>query len=208
MAALAESVDLEHVTFAGLNLPLAIRLTQPFSDEQLRAFAQKIEPLRVERNSQGELEIMTPLVPGGGRRESYVIRRLDLWAEEHGGESFSSDTGFTLPDGSMRCPDASWVSQERWLALTEEERNEFSPLCPEFIVEIVSKSDSRKAVDRKMEMWLANGAQLAWMIDPFAATLSIYRPGLPVEILARPDWVEADSVVAGFRLETARLWAK
>jgi Uma2 family endonuclease len=208
MAALAESVRMDQITFAGLRLPLAIRLSQPFSDEQLRAFAQKIEPLRVERNPQGELEIMTPLVPGGGRRESYVIRQLDIWADEHGGESFSSDTGFTLPDGSMRCPDASWISRERWLALTEEERNEFSPVCPEFIVEIVSKSDSRKTVERKMEMWIANGAQLAWMIDPFAATLTIYRPGETPNELLRPDWVEADTIVPGFRLETSRLWAQ
>jgi Uma2 family endonuclease len=92
--------------------------------------------------------------------------------------------------------------------LTPEEQNEFSPICPEFVVEIVSKSDSRKTVERKMEMWLANGAQLTWMIDPFAATVSIYRPGAAVEVLNRPDWVEADSVVTGFRLETSRLWAK
>lgn len=103
-------MGLDQVTFAGLKLPLAIRLGESLSDEQLREFAEKIEPLRVERNSQGELEIMTPLVPGGGRRESCVIRQLDLWAEEHGGESFSSGTGFALPDGSMRCPDASWIS--------------------------------------------------------------------------------------------------
>ena len=208
MAALAESIGSDLTTFAGLRLPLAIRLSEPFSDEQLRAFAEKIEPYRIERNAQGEIEIMTPLVPGGGRRESYVIGRLELWAEEHGGESFSSDTGFTLPDGSMRCPDASWISRERWLALTEEERNEFSPICPEFVVEIVSKSDSRKTVERKMEMWIANGAQLAWLIDPFAATLTIYRPGHAPHQLTRPEWVEADTVVPGFRLETSRLWAK
>ncbi len=208
MAALAESVALDMTTFAGLRLPLAIRLSAPFTDEQLCAFAASIEPYRVERNAQGELEIMTPLVPNGGRRESYVIRRLDLWAEEHGGESFSSDTGFTLPDGSMRCPDASWISEERWRALTEEEQDQFSPICPEFIVEVVSKSDSRKTVERKMEMWLANGAQLAWMIDPYAATLSIYRPGTEAEVLSRPDWAEAETVVPGFRLEMARLWAK
>ena len=208
MAGLAQSVAPEAVTFAGLRLPLAIRLEEALSDEQLLAFAGKIEPLRVERNSQGELEIMTPLVPGGGRRESYVIRRLDLWAEEHGGESFSSDTGFRLPDGSMRCPDASWISQSRWLTLTEKERNEFSPICPNFVVEIVSKSDSPRTVARKMEMWIANGAQLAWMIDPFAATVSIYQPGAAVQILTRPDWVEAASVVVGFSLETARLWER
>jgi Uma2 family endonuclease len=208
MAALAESVGYEHVTFAGLELPLAIRLGQPFSNDQLREFAEKIEPLRVERNSTGELEIMTPLVPGGGRRESYVIRRLDLWADEHGGECFSSNTGFSLRDGSMRSPDASWISQERWSTLSEDEQNEFSPICPDFVVEIVSKSDSRKVVARKMEMWMANGAKLAWMIDPFAATVSIYRLGYEVEVLTRPEWLEADTVVVGFRLEMARLWAK
>jgi Uma2 family endonuclease len=208
MAAVAEIVGAEQITFAGLRLPLAIRLSQPFSDEQLRAFASRIEPYRVERNALGEIEIMTPLVTRGGRRESYVIGQLELWTEKNGGESFSSNTGFTLRDGSMRCADAAWLSAARWLALTEEERDSFAPTCPEFVVEILSKSDSRDTLERKMEMWIANGAKLAWMIDPFAATVSIYRPSEGIELLERPELVEADSVVKGFRLETSRLWAK
>ena len=87
-------------------------------------------------------------------------------------------------------------------------RGRASRVCPDFLVEVLSGSDSRTKLEATMEMWMVNGARLAWMIDPFAATLSIYRPGQQLEVLARPEWVEADSVVPGFRLETARLRAK
>ncbi len=136
------------------------------------------------------------------------MRVLGNWAEDYGGICAACDTGFTLADSSVRSPDASWFAEERLSPLTEIERRRFAPFCPEFLIEILSSSDRPTSLEAKMEMWLANGAQLAWMIDPFAATLSIYRPGKPVEVLTRPDWIEADSVVPGFRLESARLWAK
>jgi Uma2 family endonuclease len=185
-----------------------MRFREPLTDEELITFSAKIEPYRIERNENGELEIMTPLVTGGGRRESYVIGKLELWKEQHGGESFSSGTGFKLPDGSVRCPDAAWISDRRWASLSGDDSDRVAPICPDFVVEVLSKTDRRPTLETKMEMWIANGAQLAWMIDPFAATLSIYRPAAAVEILSRPDWAEADAVVPGFRLETSRLWAK
>jgi Uma2 family endonuclease len=102
--------------------------------------------------------------------------------------------------------DAAWVSPDRWNALSKAQRRTFPPLCPDFVVEILSASDSRTVLESKMLVWIANGAQLAWMIDPYRATLSIYRPNAAVEVLNRPDAVEAGEPVAGFRLSTLLLW--
>jgi Uma2 family endonuclease len=208
MAALAESVVLEHLSFAGIPMPITIRLPEPMSDDALIAFSRRNRPYQIERNANGELEIMSPPGFEGGQREVFAMAKLFAWAEEHGGVCASSDTGFKLPDNAVRSPDASWVSQSRVDALTDDERRRFAPVCPEFLVEILSESDHISILESKMEMWIANGAQLAWLIDPFASTISIYQPGVAVEVLTRPDWVEAKTVVPGFRLETSRLWAK
>jgi len=208
MAALAESPQLESLSLAGLPMPVTLRLAQPFNDLEFMAFSRRNRPYRIERNERGEIEIMSPVGFEGGQRELFAGARLLSWAEEHSGYCVSSTGGFTMPNGAVRSPDASWVSDARIDGLTEAEKRGFAPVCPEFLIEILSESDSRAILEQKMEMWIANGAQLAWMIDPFAAEILIYRPGLEVKRMYRPDWVEADSVVPGFRLETSRLWAK
>ena len=208
MAALAESLQNEHLSVAGLRMPFTLRPATQLSDSELMAFSRRNRPYRIEQNAKGELEIMSPVGFEGGEREVFVMRKLGDWADEHGGRCSSSNAGFTLTDKSIRSPDASWVSDSRIDALNAAERRGFAPVCPEFLVEILSESDSRLKLEEKMEMWMANGAQLAWMIDPFAAEILIYRPGQQPEQLAHPDWVEADAAVPGFRLETSRLWAK
>jgi Uma2 family endonuclease len=208
MAALAESVGLDSITLSGLPMPITLRLPVQLSDQELIAFSRSVRPYQVERNANGELEIMSPNGIKSGSREAYAMRMLGNWAEDHGGAVISSQGGFTLADTSVRMADASWMHAERWAALNEQEQDGFAPRSPEFPIKIRSQSDSRPKLESKMEMWIANGAQLAWMIDPFAATVSNYRPGAAVEVLNRPEWVDADSVVTGFRLETSRLWAK
>ena len=208
MAALAESIGLERLSLAGLPVPLTIRLVQPMSDDELIAFSHRNRPYRIERNARGELEIMSPVDTKGGHREMFVGAKLFDWAEVHGGIVVSSNAGFTLIDSSVRSPDASWLSEVRWNALTDAEQRGFAPVCPEFLVEILSESDSRERLQAKMEMWITNGAQLAWMIDPFAADVTIYGPGIVPRSMNHPDWVEANSVVPGFCLQTSRLWAK
>ncbi len=172
------------------------------------AFSRRNRPYRIEMNAQGEIEVMTPVGGDGGRWEILVGRELSYWAEDQGGITFGSSTGFRLPDGSVLSPDVAWVSTARWNALTRAEQRSFPPVCPEFLIEILSLSDSRPVLERKMATWIANGAQLAWMIDPYAATISIYTPGKPVEVLERPDSVEAGWPVAGFRLTTSGIWDK
>jgi Uma2 family endonuclease len=208
MSALAEFVGMDELTFAGLPLPVTVRLSAPMTDQELIAFSHRHRPYRMELNANGELEIMSPLGFEGGRREVFAMAKLFDWAEENGGVCASSDTGFRLPDDAVRCPDASWISDARVAVLTEDQQRGFAPVCPQFLIEILSETDRRATLEAKMEMWIANGAQLAWMIDPFAATVSVYRPDAAVEVLERPEWVEAGEPVAGFRLNTERLWDK
>lgn len=196
-------------SLTGLPLPIVLRPPSPFSDDDLLVFSSKNSNLRIEKNAEGDLVIMTPLGGEGGMWEATVIRELGYWAEEDGtGITFSSNVAFNLQDGSTLSPDASWVSLERWNALTAQDRRRYPPLCPDFLVEIRSATDSKRVLKAKMETWIANGAQLAWMIDPYAATLTIYRPGKEPEVLERPNSVEAETPVAGFRLTTSNLWAK
>ena len=208
MAALAEVAGLEHLSLAGLPLPATILLSEPMSDDELIAFSRRNRPYRIERNAKGELEIMSPVGIQSGEWEYFVGGELYIWAKMHGGRTVSADTGFTLPDTSVRSPDAAWVSDRLWNSLTSDQRRGFGAICPEFLVELLSESDSLPKVKAKMEMWIANGAQLAWMIDPYGAMLSIYRQGKPVEVLDRPDSVEAEGVVPGFRLSLSQMWQK
>ena len=208
MAALAESLDIEYLSLAGLPMPITLRPAAPLSGIELIAFSRRNRPYRIEQNAKGELEIMSPAGSKGANREAYVIRALGIWTETHGGMDFSSNGGFTLPDKAMRSPDASWITQSRWDEIPETDQEGYASVCPDFLVEILSKSDSRATLEEKMEMWITNGAELAWMIDPFAADITIYQPGAAPRRVARPDWIEAETVVTGFRLETSRLWAR
>jgi Uma2 family endonuclease len=172
----------------------------------LIAFSRRNRPYQIERNAKGELEIMSPVGMDGTRWEAFVIGKLELWAEEHGGVVFSSNGGVTLADGSVRSADAAWISDARWNALSDDDQASFSPLCPDFLIEILSVNDMRSRLEAKMQMWMANGAQLAWMIDPSSETVSVYHADGKVEALARPDFVEAGEPVAGFRLNLATMW--
>ena len=195
-------------SLTGLPLPIVLRPPSPLSDEELIAFSRKNRPFRIERNTKGEIEIIAPVGGQGSNWEAIVIRELGMWSEDDGrGLCFSSNGGFNLPDGSMLSPDASWVSFERWNALTTAEQASYPPLCPDFLIEVLSASDSLKVLQTKMEVWITNGAKLAWLVDPFAATITIYCPGIAPEVLAKPDSIEAGDPVAGFRLTTSRLWA-
>ena len=192
----------------GLPLPLTLRLPVPMTNDQLLAFSREHRIYRMERNAAGELEISSPVNTEGGEWEAYVITELGIWNRTQGGHVYSSNAGFTLSDTSMRSPNASWISGAKWQSLSAEQRRGFASMCPEFLVEIVSETDSRKKVEAKMQLWMANGAGLAWLIDPSAGEVLVFRPGLEPEWLERPEWVEADLVVTGFRLETARMWER
>ena len=193
---------------AELPLPVRLRPQTPMTDEELLRFCAANDGLRIERDKDGELIVMTPAGGETGDKNSDIIADLKIWTRQDGrGRSFDSNTGFTLPDGSMRAPDAAWIAGSRWNALSKEERSRFAPLCPDFIIELRSPSDALPELQAKMEQWIANGAQLAWLIDPIEQAVSIYRPGQAIEALHQPTSVQGDGVMAGFELVMARIWA-
>ena len=190
-----------------IDLPVRIRPEHPMTDEELMRFCTINECLNVERDSNGELIVMSPAGGGTGHRNTEVILQLALYARETGaGAAFDSNTGFTLPDGSMRSPDAALVSWPRWNALSAVDQEKFAPICPDILIELRSPSDSLPELQSKMRLWIANGAELAWLIDPLRKAVEIYRPGREPEVFEGGSSVEGEGPVAGFVLDLARIW--
>jgi len=190
-----------------LPMPVTLRLAVPLSDEQLMELSARNKPYRIEQNKEGEITLMTPIGGIGAENEGIVSAELIVWTRStRRGKSFSPSVGFRLPDGSCLSPDASWISIERWNALTRLQRKRLLPICPEFVIEVRSESDRRSVMEAKMLQWMANGVKLAWLIDPTEATVTLYKPGEPEVTLDRPNSVEACEPVAGFVLATTELW--
>jgi Uma2 family endonuclease len=186
---------------------IRLRFDRPLTDEELMRFCAENDPLRVERDANGELIVMSPSGSEGGGIETDVATELNIWARQDGrGKVFGSNAGFTLPDGSVRAADAHWVSWPRWNALSDAERKRFAPICPEFVIEVRSESDRLAELQDKMRMWLANGAEVAWLIDPSRKAVEVYRPGREAEVLQGTSAAEGEGPVAGFVLELGRVW--
>jgi Uma2 family endonuclease len=193
---------------AEMPLPLRFRPETPMSDDELMRFCAANDALRVERDANGEILVMTPAGNTTGRKNAYLIQVLGNWSDADGrGYAFDSNTGFTLPDGSMRSPDAAWIRADRWDALNENDKDSFSHICPDFIIELRSPSDNLAELEAKMEQWTANGAQVAWLIDPERQVVAIYRPGDQPEVFQHPASVQGNGIVAGFELVMARIWS-
>ncbi len=162
---------------------------------------------RIERTSNGEIIAMPPAGGRTGQRNFELTGIFRAWAAADGsGVGFDSSTGFILPNGAERSPDLAWVSRARWDALTDEEKEEFPPLCPDFVVELRSRSDSVAALREKMREYIANGARLGWLIDPIERRVYVYRPPDEERCLDDPEAVSGDPVLPGFVLEPRRLW--
>jgi len=190
-----------------VELPVRLRPERPMTDKELMRFCAVNEIIRVERDSNGELILMSPAGTGTGVTNAEITFQLSLFARETGaGATFDSSSGFTLPDGSMRNPDASFIAWPRWNALSKADQQRFAPICPEFVIELRSPSDKLAALRAKMRLWIANGAQLAWLIDPARKVVEVYRPDRKPESLEGGSAVEGEGPVAGFVLDLARIW--
>src|SRR5215208_7218321 len=164
--------------------PLVLRLRPiiELSDDQLTALCALNRELRIERNAQGELLLMPPAGFETSGENAQLTAQLVVWANRDGtGIATDSSGGFRLPNGAMRAPNAAWISRTRLAAIPPEEREKFLPLCPDFVIELRSPSDSLRDLQAKMEEWIANGAQLGWLLDPEPRQLYIYRPDQPAE---------------------------
>lgn len=190
--------------------PLVLRFGQTLSKLAARDFHElcRLNPeMRIELTARGDLVIMPPTGGETGRRNARLTAQLSNWAERDGtGLVFDSSTGFTLPNGARRSPDAAWVRLSRWESLTPDEREQFPPLCPEFVVEIRSNRDTVQALCEKMDEYIANGAKLGWLIDPVEATVRLHAPGQPPRCLVRPTTLRGEPLLPGLVLDLTAIW--
>jgi Uma2 family endonuclease len=189
------------------SLTLDVKSTR-LTDEQFFELCSANRNIRFERSADGELVIMAPTGGGTGNKNAELSIDLGIWNRQTRlGKVFDSSTGFKLPNGADRSPDASWVRIERWNALTEEQKDSFIPLAPDFAVELRSRTDALKTLQTKMREYRDNGVRLGWLIDAKTQRVEIYRPGQEVELLESPVSLSGEDVLPGFRLDLGPLWA-
>jgi len=191
----------------GSPLIVYLRPVLELTDDQFFALCQLNRDLRIERTARGELVIMPPTGWKTGERNAEITLQLRTWAKQDGtGVVTDSSAGFKLPNGADRSPDGAWIRHERLVTLTPEQQEKFLPLCPDFVIELRSPTDSLTLLLAKMQEYLDNGVRLGWLIDPIQRRVYVYRPQLPIEILENPDTVSGDPVLPGFTLDLCEIW--
>jgi len=179
-------------------LPKTLRVTQ----EQFLELVKANPELRFEQTATGELTVMPPTGGETGRQNAQLILRLGIWNEAAQlGEIFDASTGFRLPNGAIRSPDVAWVAKDRWRSLTPAERCGFAPLCPDFVIELASPSDSLETLSAKMQEYIENGCRLGWLIAPELRFVEIYRPNRPAQRYALPLELSGEDVLLNFTLK-------
>ncbi len=207
-----EELEEETTAQAPVELCLPYRLVLDFSaiemtGDQFVRFCAENGDLRFELTAEKELIVMPPANSNTGRRNSELAIELGNWARRDGsGVTFDSSAAFTFPNGAVRSPDCSWVTLVRWEALPEVERDRFSNLVPDFVLELRSPSDRLPDARAKMSEYIDNGVRLGWLIDPFNRTVDVYRPNQEVEHLEQPATVSGEPVLPGFKLDLAEIW--
>ncbi len=188
---------------------VVVNLSPPFelTDEAFFRLCQSNPDIKFERTAAGELVIMSPVGGEGGRREADLTFELVSWNRQRNlGVVFSPSSGFKLPNGADRSPDAAWVKQERWDGLTPEQKRKFPPIAPDFVIELRSETDDLAMLHAKMQEYINNGVVLGWLIDPKTRRVEVYRQGQSVEILASPNTLSGEGVLPGFVLELSRIF--
>lgn len=177
------------------------------TDEQFFELCQLNRDLRIERTADGELLIMPPTGGNTGNRNLEIEGQLWLWNRQTQlGKAFNSSTGFKLPNGAERSPDAAWIKLERWEMVPQEQQEKFVPLCPDFVVELKSPTDSLTVLQSKMEEYVQNGAQLGWLIDRKQRRAYVYCAQAPVQCLENPSTLSGEPVLPGFVLNLSEVW--
>lgn len=179
----------------------------PMTDKQFADFCSEHPDLFFEMTSEGEIIVSPPTYSLTGARNLKILGQLYNWAEMDGrGTVTESSAGFVLPNGARRSPDAAWVSHTQLGSLNQDALGGYWHLCPQFIIELKSKTDRLRNLRLKMQEWIDNGAQLAWLIDPDTRGVEIYRPGLPSELRTDIDSITAEAPLEGFHLNLRRVW--
>lgn len=197
------------LTLRDVPLPVTIRLARPLSDEELLAFCAANDGLEIESDADGSITVMTPAGSETSRLNQILSARLLIWTEQKGnGIVFGPDLGIRFADRTLRAPDTAWLSNERWKAARGRAKKlkGFLPVCPEFVAELRSPSDRASKVEAKMEFWMTRGAQLGWLIDPERKLAMIYRPEREPETLLKPEFLDGEGRIKGFRLAMQEFW--
>lgn len=183
-------------------------LLKPMNDDEFADFCQRHRDLRIEMDQFGEITIMTPTYSETGAINFELSVDFGVWARADGtGKGFDSSTGFILPNGAKRSPDLSWIKLEKWLAIPPEQRKKFAPICPDFIVEIRSASDSLTKLQAKMDEYIDNGASLGWLLDVNNKKVYIYQRNVPVLILDNPSEISGEPLLKGFVLKMKAIFS-
>ena len=200
----------EPVIRPAVTLPYRLALdvrSLDMTDDRFLQFCADNGDLRMELTAERELIIMPPAGGTTGGRNSELAADLGIWSRRDGtGKTFDSSTGFSLPNGAIRSPDASWILLSRWEALSRSEQERFPPICPDFVIELRSPSDSLVHAQAKMDEYIENGVRLAWLIDPRNRRIHVYRPGQPIETLEQPAAISGDPVLPSFVLDLSAIW--
>jgi len=186
-----------------IHLKPAIELTE----DQFFALCQLNRDLRLERNAEGDIIVMPPTGGETGNRNAEITGQLVIWTKQNGiGAAFDSSTGFKLPNGADRSPDAAWVQKSRLAVLTQEEKEKFLPLCPDFVIELLSPSDELEEVKAKMDEYIENGARLGWLLEPRSRRVYVYRPGESVIMIENTGQISGEPELPGFVLNLREIW--
>ena len=189
---------------------VTFNLSPPFelTDDAFYQLCRNNPDVKFERTATGELVVMSPVGGEGGKREADLITDLNIWNRQAKlGVVFSSSAGFKLPNGADRAPDAAWVKQERWDALSPEQQRKFPPIAPDFVIELRSESDDLEGLRAKMREYRDNNVILGWLINPKDQQVEIYRQGQPVELLDAPESLSGEAILPGFNLELNRIFS-
>lgn len=191
------------MTSVVVNLEPILHLT----DKDFFQICQANPHVKFEQSSKGDLIIVAPTGGETGNDNFELITDFGIWNRQvQLGVGFDSSTCFKLPNKAKRSPDVAWVTRERWEALSPEERKQFPPIAPDFVLELVSPSDDWADIQAKMREYLENGVRLGWLIDPEMQRAEIYRQGQAVEVLQAPDTLSEEAVLPGFVLNLRSLW--
>jgi Uma2 family endonuclease len=199
---------MEHMPFTIEEAFLPATLTSPpMTDEQFAEFCAGHPDYFIEMTAEGEIIVMPPNYTITGFRNQEIAMQLGIWARMDGrGKCSESSTGFVLPNGARRSPDAAWTAKSRIQAIDREDEDRYWHFCPDFVIELRSRTDRLKVLRAKMREWIRNGAQLGWLIDPSRRVVEVYRAGREPETFVDAQRIEGEGPVAGFVLELGPVW--
>ncbi len=193
--------------FAQTNVPLKISVIENMTDDEFFSFCQKNPDLRIERDEHFQIYIMAPTATITGLRNSDLNGELVIWNKKYKlGYVFDSNTAFTLPDNSVLSPDVSWMAKEKWDILPDEEKNKFAHVCPDFVIELKSRTDDMDRQKLKMQKWITNGCKLAWLICPDTEEVSIFRSRSSASrVEGFNNKISGEDILPGFELDLSIL---